>query len=242
MNNTKKLWINIIAGAIFLYLATTEPFKVFSKSPYNTDFLVNLTFIAGYIILAISVFLKKGTLLSIGIILEIVSISFAFPDCISQLIWLLDGNNIPFKSVLSFSLVIVASAMIIGAWGLLMLSVLKKDAKNYCFIAMILQFLGHLIREYRLALHPTTLQNGNIAWVGTFVNALILCGAMLLSYHVLTGSALKFNHNVVSTPQNTQQMDSGNQIEKVVKLKELLDMGIITQEEFDDKKKQILEL
>ena len=46
----------------------------------------------------------------------------------------------------------------------------------------------------------------------------------------------------IKTSQPTIAQKTDNRIEELTKLKDLLDAGVITQEEFDAKKKQILEM
>jgi hypothetical protein len=48
--------------------------------------------------------------------------------------------------------------------------------------------------------------------------------------------------NITSTPIDVEVIEKENPYEEIKKLKELLDMGILTQDEFDTKKKQILNI
>ena len=48
--------------------------------------------------------------------------------------------------------------------------------------------------------------------------------------------------DIPSNPIDVEVVEKENPYEEIKKLKELLDMGILTQEEFDAKKKQILNI
>ena len=65
-------------------------------------------------------------------------------------------------------------------------------------------------------------------------------GGMLLGMNMAQGVAQNVGQNAETKPTNTMSYDE--QIANVKKLKELLDEGIITQEEFDAKKKEIMGL
>lgn len=61
---------------------------------------------------------------------------------------------------------------------------------------------------------------------------------------IVSGGFTDINGNIItnereSTPRNTQVMSSADELKK---FKELLDSGVITQDEFDAKKKQLLKL
>lgn len=59
---------------------------------------------------------------------------------------------------------------------------------------------------------------------------------------VLAGVAFGGESNAYSTNNQVSSASTTNQIEKLTNLKKLLDEGILTQEEFEEKKKQILGL
>ena len=68
---------------------------------------------------------------------------------------------------------------------------------------------------------------------------LIVVSPIIMACIVLENVAQEQTTKMVKKPSKTAKSD--NRIEELTKLKELLDTGVITQEEFDAKKKQILE-
>lgn len=56
------------------------------------------------------------------------------------------------------------------------------------------------------------------------------------------GAGVAWGNQMVNTIQQTQNLEKKDPVTEIKKYKELLDMGAITQEEFDEKKKQLLAL
>lgn len=59
---------------------------------------------------------------------------------------------------------------------------------------------------------------------------------------MLIGTVTSVNTDVKPISTGTKNMALESQVERIEKLKKLLDSGVITEEEFDQKKKQILGL
>ena len=56
------------------------------------------------------------------------------------------------------------------------------------------------------------------------------------------GAGVALGNQMVNTIQQSEKDESKDPVMEIKKYKELLDSGIITQEEFDTKKKQLLDL
>lgn len=56
------------------------------------------------------------------------------------------------------------------------------------------------------------------------------------------GAGVALGNQMVNTIQQTQNSEKKDPVTEIKKYKELLDMGAITQEEFEEKKKQLLAL
>ena len=80
--------------------------------------------------------------------------------------------------------------------------------------------------------------NGWFTFINVVICLLRIIGGVLFGFAFATEKkpALAKTSNVAATA------DTESTIEKLTKLKSLLDSGIITQEEFDEKKKQMLGL
>lgn len=118
----------------------------------------------------------------------------------------------------------------------------QKDNANLLTVAIIVAiagaFVGTSLRMISNDYYDFFPKLGNIAYeVRT---------AILLVFPVAIGAFSFDNENVPPLtkriPSVPAQKSAEKPIESITKLKELLDMGVITQEEFDAKKKQLLGL
>ena len=72
----------------------------------------------------------------------------------------------------------------------------------------------------------------------TLIRNLLLCAMLIIS-----GMAIQGGMQSVFAPRPVESLrGASNQYENLIKLKDLLDSGAITQEEFDQKKKELLEV
>lgn len=113
----------------------------------------------------------------------------------------------------------------IAFWLLFIIACAKSSkAITLCGVAVVIYIIGYLAITGRLA-----------------VEGIVECVAIAFSGIALKGS---FKSLVTNSPPSVQRNNAlpTNQYENLTKLKELLDAGAITQEEFDEKKTQILGL
>ena len=175
--------------------------------------------LCGSVLLATSIFSQSSKLFVIG----------ATGKAIAFIPWILDslGHNYLFV----FSISYIAAA---ASWILVVLSKLKTDKTKIFFIVAVgLHVFSSIITQTDLG----------------FTN-LLVCVKDILIFAIpvmLSGFALpNVEFTIKSIETNTASASSTantlSQYEKMSKLKELLDMDLITQEEFDAKKKELLNL
>lgn len=224
MKNSKYTVIRIITCILFLVPAITTIFNLIQYCSWGgsiTDVLGFQTVLSlcGSVLLATSIFSQSSKLFVIG----------ATGKAIAFIPWILDslGHNYLFV----FSISYIAAA---ASWILVVLSKLKTDKTKIFFIVAVgLHVFSSIITQTDLG----------------FTN-LLVCVKDILIFAIpvmLSGFALpNVEFTIKSIETNTASASSTantlNQYEKMSKLKELLDMNLITQEEFDAKKKELLNL
>ena len=109
----------------------------------------------------------------------------------------------------------------------------KKNAITIGIVSagliIIRGFLGGVRNDYFWETVPYALNEWTV---------LLAAAAILICVVVRNTPQIK----PIKTSQPTIAQKTDNRIEELTKLKDLLDAGVITQEEFDAKKKQILEM
>ncbi len=127
--------------------------------------------------------------------------------------------------------------LFVAFWILLVIACLNtENAKQLGIVAGVVAIVRLLAIFIMDGLYQFT-------FMGVLWQVILIVGAILLGF-AYTGVQ---NKNITalsaSTAQRTKSVASvGSQIERLINLKSLLDSGVITQEEFDAKKKQILGL
>jgi hypothetical protein len=109
-------------------------------------------------------------------------------------------------------------------WLLFAIAIWKKDKAMVICIAAAVANLFLAIRYF--------------GFIGYLIVNLLLCVMLIISGIAMQGS----KQSRVAPKTLTVQASKSNQYESLIKLKDLLDSGAITQEEFDQKKKELLNL
>lgn len=109
----------------------------------------------------------------------------------------------------------------------------KKNKTKYEILSIVLFLIGCVASK--IALYGKVSVD-NIAFA--LEDFVLIASPILLAYIVLENVPQAQTTKMVKQPPKTVKSD--NRIEELTKLKDLLDTGVITQEEFDMKKKQIL--
>ena len=147
-------------------------------------------------------------------------------QAVSYLIKLLDlPKNI--VNIFSFVLLLLGYVLIVFAVQD------KKNASKYAIASVVLFLIGNIANQIAFLTDKLS-----IIWaLKDFVS---VASPILLACIVLENTPQAQTTKTVKQPTKTAKSD--NRIEELTKLKDLLDTGVITQEEFDAKKKQLLNL
>lgn len=224
MKSSKYTVIRIITCILFLVPAITTIFNLIQYCSWGgsiTDVLGFQTVLAlcGSVLLATSIFSQSSKLFVIG----------ATVKAIAFIPWILDSLGHSYLFVFSISYIAAAAS-----WILVVLSKLKSGkTKIFIIVAVGLHALSSIITQTDLGFDDLLVCVKNIL---TFAIPVMLSGLALPNVE-FTVKSIGTNVASVSSSSNTL-----NQYEKISKLKELLDMDLITQEEFDAKKKELLNL
>lgn len=219
-----KRTLRYIAGACFAIYAVL----IVVSLVRNGFYAGSLFPLIGAVLIAVSMFASIPVLTTVGSALHLVS---AAGTLIGYIILMLNDYSWFLMRYLLYSI------MFLVIWFFLLIaSINTKSAKSMGIIAGIVA-----------AVHFVAVIIGNIADGGsiglTFLNVLsylvIIAGALLIG---LSSEASEINQVTSSVSSDKAQIQQGsdNTIERLTKLKALLDNGVITQEEFDSKKKQII--
>lgn len=184
----------------------------------------NVIYVVGSVLIIVALLTSKPILSSIG---------FAFWATIMFSNFL---QNI--RGVFNSPLIGVVWGINIVVYVLLMLSSINlKKAKNFGFIAMILSIVRLLLLIIRNLTQGFGIGAYLIIW-----GVLLAVGSMLLGLaydEIVNGESSK---KIATSNLNKVNIAEESNVEKVVRLKAFLDDGLITREEFDEKKKQLLNL
>lgn len=144
-------------------------------------------------------------------------------QAVSCLIKLLDlPKNI--VNIFSFVLLLLGYVLIVFALQD------KKNASKYAIVSVILFLVGSVGNQIAFV-------KDTVSIIGAMKNFVSVASPILLACIVLENTPQAQTTKTVKQPTKTAKSD--NRIEELTKLKDLLDTGVITQEEFDAKKTAI---
>lgn len=222
MNLGNKAVMKIIAGILFLIPVVNTLYNLVQYCSWGGSIvevlgLHTILSLVGGVLLAISMFKQNGKLFIIGAVLK----------ALSFIPWIID--NLGYSYLIAFTISYIVEAV---SWLLVIFALLKRDkSKNVYVIAMVLCVLSDVITM-------------NDVGLGEIFNCLIslLCFAVpvVLSSFVLENADIGLESIQIHTAGALSSPNRLNQYDKLTKLKDLLDVGAITQEEFDQKKKELL--
>ena len=215
-----------LTGAIFLALALTsflytDPILFASASSAYTAY--SSTYVIGYIVSAIgAVMMAVSMFLGIR---QVFMVGAGF-QAVSCLIKLLDSpKNI--VNIFSFVLLLLGYVLIVFAVQD------KKNASKYKIVSVVLFLVGSIGNQIAFV-------KDTVSIIGAMKNFVSIASPILLACIVFENTPQAQTTKMVKQPSKAAKSD--NRIEELTKLKDLLDGGAITQEEFDAKKKQLLDL
>ncbi len=217
MNEKNLKIVRYITGVLFLALAITSfLYKyTFSGSTYAIGYAIGYIVSAlGAAIMAVSMFLGMRQVFIVGAGFQAVS-------CLIKLLAL--HENI--MNILSA--VLLLAGYVLAAFAIQD----KKNTSKYVIVSVVLFLIGNIANQ--IAFFTDKL---SIIWaLKDFVS---VASPILLACIVFENIPQAQTTKMVKQPTKTAK--SNDRIEELTKLKDLLDTGVISQEEFDAKKKQIL--
>ena len=216
MNNQVKQVLRILAGALFLLVAFRGSNGYIMVD--NPSFIMVALSSISFVVLAVALFIQRDKLMIIGALIATIC---QLPGALGAL--------------RSYNLLASSYALRMVIWYLvfflaflfLFLCALKQEYAQSMCIAVVATVAAHFLSE-ALIVHSLHVALGNFP----------LLLAIILTAIILAEKAPK----VITKATNQTVKKADTQIEELTKLKELMDMGAITQEEFDEKKKQLLGL
>ena len=219
MNEKNLKIVRYITGVLFLALAITSfLYKyTFSGSTYAIGYAIGYIVSAlGAAIMAVSMFLGMRQVFIVGAGFQAVS-------CLIKLLAL-------HKNIMNIlSAVLLLTGYVLAAFAIQD----KKNTSKYVIASVVLFLIGNIANQIAFLTDKLS-----IIWaLKDFVS---VASPILLACIVLENTPQAQTTKTVKQPTKTAKSD--NRIEELTKLKDLLGTGVITQEEFDAKKKQLLNL
>lgn len=217
MNEKNLKIVRYITGVLFLALAITSfLYKyTFSGSTYAIGYAIGYIVSAlGAAIMAVSMFLGMRQVFIVGAGFQAVS-------CLIKLLAL--HENI---------MNILSAVLLLAGYVLAALAIQdKKNTSKYVIVSVVLFLIGNIANQIAFLTDKLS-----IIWaLKDFVS---VASPILLACIVFENIPQAQTTKMVKQPTKTAK--SNDRIEELTKLKDLLDTGVISQEEFDAKKKQIL--
>lgn len=226
MKNNKARYI---AGCCFMVLVLWSLVNLIRYDSFGC--LIELV---GFLLVAISLLVSVPVLSTIGFAIMFVYASVLTVDNIASLI--IDGGLRGLVRWISLSDVIPL-AFAVYALLLVVASFRSKSAKTLGISATGVA----LVRVIMIAIYNS--KGGYGITINTILwNVLIMCGAILFGFVQNTISTQKQSKQSQMAEKTNHVSDEISNLEKIVKLKKMLDAGILTEEEFNAKKKQFLGL
>lgn len=213
MNEKNLKIVRYITGVLFLALAITSfLYKyTFSGSTYAIGYIVSAL---GAAIMAVSMFLGMRQVFIVGAGFQAVS-------CLIKLLAL--HENI--MNILSA--VLLLAGYVLAAFAIQD----KKNTSKYVIVSVVLFLIGNIANQIAFLTDKLSIIWALKDFVSVASPILLAC---IVFENILQAQTTKM------VKQPTKTAKSNDRIEELTKLKDLLDTGVISQEEFDAKKKQIL--
>ena len=204
-----------ITGVLFLALAITSFLYKYTYSDFASTYAIGYIVSAfGAAIMAVSMFLGMRQVFMVGAGVQAVS-------CLIKLLAL-------HKNIMNIlSAVLLLAGYVLAAFAIQD----KKNTSKYAIVSVVLFLIGNIANQIAFLTDKLS-----IIWaLKDFVS---VASPILLACIVFENIPQAQTTKMVKQPTKTAK--SNDRIEELTKLKDLLDTGVISQEEFDAKKKQIL--
>ena len=217
MNEKNLKIVRYITGVLFLALAITSFLYKYTYSDFASTYAIGYIVSAfGAAIMAVSMFLGMRQVFMVGAGVQAVS-------CLIKLLAL-------HKNIMNIlSAVLLLAGYVLAAFAIQD----KKNTSKYVIVSVVLFLIGNIANQIAFLTDKLSIIWALKDFVSAASPVLLACIVMENVPQVQTTKMVK---------KSPQIAKSDNRIEELTKLKDLLDVGAITQEEFDAKKKQLLNL
>ncbi len=203
-------------------LAVSYYYDIYDSSIYFDDILALISWI-GFGVMAVTVFIKNKKAVAVSSIVT----------AIIKLIQISQGETL-FNITIFISISLIAAMCILNLKG-------NKIVKNIWFVPGVIYFVSNIYNF---------LKDGSFEGIEILIVVLVCivwsCGFILTGLWLKEDVSTEDKETVNAVFANAYQANTGmpniGDADRLMKLKDLLDSEIITQEEFDEKKKEILEL
>ena len=234
MNDKNLKTIRYLAGAMFALMGLSSILNVIFCLENSKNWVVDALSAISAILMAVSMFCIKYELLMAG-------------SGVQAVAWFVDIFSLKLPIDMWYVLGILLHILLIAGYIVVVLATLRnKNACKYGFISVALIAVGYFVYylgtygiSYTMA-QSSFFQGLQPAFSLTISKIVPVIPPIILACIVLENVPQAQTTKTVKQPPKTAKSD--NRIEELTKLKDLLDAGVITQEEFDAKKKQILEV
>lgn len=216
MNDKFFKTVQYFTGMLFVLSAIMSLCRFFMPASQ----IVVIFFTIGTLLMAISMFTGMYQMLMAGAGVQAVA-------SIIKLILFIRETSQPLMSyVISYIFLALGYAIVVLA------VCQKKTACKYSLISAILFIVSYALVNMSFSDFWGTIRYSIQDWMRDISPMLLMCIVVENAPEAQTTRMVE---------QSPKTVKSDNRIEELTKLKDLLDTGVITQEEFDAKKKQILE-
>lgn len=210
----------LVAGILYAVLAIFTLYIVIINLLYANVYLPNVITFIGYILLAVGILFSIRELVLGGIIANIA-------QCVFKLI-ILFRYRLYVPSL-------IYRVLIIALFVFALMTLAGKATKSFQSIAIYIRLVCFVLALFPLSV-PLSFSSLFWEYLYPLIETIAFISLLMLIYR---GSICIPKKTAIS--QHTKSNNVSNKIETLSKLKDLLDAGTITQEEFDTKKQQLLE-
>lgn len=213
----------LVAGISYAVLAIFTLYAIIVGFSY----LQNVIIIIGCILLAVGILFSMSELVLGGITANIAL------QVIKLIIMVRPGVYVPSYSI--YVLTLIFRVLIIALFVFALMTLAGKSTKSFQRIAIYIRLFCFVLALFPLSL-PLSFSSLFWEYLYPLMETIAFISLLMLIYR---GSICMPKKTAIS--QHTKSNNVSSKIETLSNLKDLLDAGTITQEEFDTKKQQLLE-
>lgn len=226
MENKNLNIFRYVSGGLFVLSVLYPVIK--SLGGAAPSFTTILAWVA-WTLMAAAMFTEKYALLAVGAGIRILQALMSLISMVPMLSY----------SVTNIGYVINTLLAVVGLVLILLASVKRDSAKTLGIVAAAVTIVGRMLIGVGFLAHGGIGLAFQLATQGMFVNIVLAVAFVFAGFAMHT-----IKQKPVAAVMQTAApvVNTGDRIEKLMKLKALLDSGVLTQEEFDAKKKSLLDM